>query len=279
MRILNWTEFAGQDPFHIVRVQLPSPVHVPTHTHSNYAELFLIESGGLTHRVNNRRSHLDAGTLVLIRPGDIHHLKMETPGTVYSNVAIPLPVIDELQQRYLKTDPFFWDRNAPQPTEFFLEAEPLARIIQLIDQLSRAPRTRLEIDWFLLNLFHELGRFRIYSGETTLPDWLARACREIKKPEAFRTGLSAFNQLAGRSPEHVSRVLKKCTGQTPTQLINKARLEEAARQLCMTSKEIIDISADCGFDNLGYFYRLFKKRYALSPRRYRLANHSVVASL
>ncbi len=262
----------------MVRVQLPSPVHVTTHTHNNYAELFLIESGGLTHRVNNRRSHLDAGTLVLIRPGDIHHLKMEDPGTVYSNVAIPLPVIEKLQRHYLKADSFFWDWDAPQPVEFVMEAEPLARLIQLIDHLSRAPRTRLETDRFLLNLFHELGQFRVYSNEATLPDWLARACREIKKPNAFQEGLPAFNRLAGRSAEHVSRVLKKCTGKTPTQLINESRLEEAAHQLCMTSKEIIDIAADCGFENLGYFYRLFKQRYALSPHRYRLANHSVVAS-
>ncbi len=54
--------------------------------------------------------------------------------------------------------------------------------------------------------------------------------------------------------------------------------ERASRRVCMTSKEIIDIAADCGLDNLGYFYRLFKKRYALSPRRYRLANHAVIAS-
>ncbi len=111
-----------------------------------------------------------------------------------------------------------------------------------------------------------------------MPDWLARACREIKKSEAFREGLPAFNRLAGRSPEHVSRVLKKCTGKTPTQIVNEARLEEATHQLCMSSKEIIDIAADCGFENLSYFHRLFKQHYTLSPRRYRLANYAVVAS-
>ncbi len=80
LRTLNWMDFAEKDPFHVVRVQLPSQIHVSEHTHRDYAELFLVESGRITHRINNRRRHLEKGTLVLIRPGDIHHLKMEKAG-------------------------------------------------------------------------------------------------------------------------------------------------------------------------------------------------------
>jgi len=278
MKILKWTDFAENDPFHVIRVQLPSQISISEHTHSDYAELFLVESGGINHRINNRRNHLNAGTLVLIRPADVHHLKMEKEGTVYSNVAIPLPTIQTLQKRYLAPGTFLWDLRRKNPAQFILKSEALARMIQWIDQLSRAPRTRLEVDRFLLNLFHELGQTDGLSAGRDMPDWLERACRDIKEPAQALEGLPAFNRLAGRSPEHVSRVLKKCTGKTPTQWVNEARLHEAAYQLCMSSNEIIDIAANCGFENLSYFYRLFKQHYALSPRRYRLANHTVVAS-
>jgi AraC-like DNA-binding protein len=30
----------------------------------------------------------------------------------------------------------------------------------------------------------------------------------------------------------------------------------------MTNRSILDLSLDCGITNLGYFYRLFRKRFA-----------------
>ena len=36
-----------------------------------------------------------------------------------------------------------------------------------------------------------------------------------------------------------------------------------------TDRPIIEIALDCGFNNVTYFYRLFKRKYDLSPAFYR----------
>ena len=61
-------------------------------------------------------------------------------------------------------------------------------------------------------------------------------------------------------------------GEDPTykELLQKHRMETAARLLRRSDLTIQQISAQVGYENTSYFYRLFHERYGLSPREYRL---------
>ncbi|MGH2559654.1 MAG: helix-turn-helix domain-containing protein, partial [Thermomicrobiales bacterium] len=59
--------------------------------------------------------------------------------------------------------------------------------------------------------------------------------------------------------------------------VNDLRLERAALLLRTTTQEITEIAAECGFDSLSYFYRLFGRRFGASPRAFRVhARRAVV---
>lgn len=280
MRTICWGSFTGDgEMFHIVRSRMPAPYPLPLHRHEGFAECFLVESGSLWHRCTRRKVLLQEGDLALIRPRDTHTLKAAGAGAVFTNVAFPTEILRDLQRRYPdESGPALWDFATPLPVVVQLDADLSARMRSRLDVLARAPRSRFEIERFLINLFYDL-RVQPFTAEArSLPPWLQRACREIHKPTALRAGLPAFMRLAGRSPEHVARTLKRYTGQTPTGIVNQARLAEAARRFCMTDEAIIDVAAACGFENLSYFYRLFRQRYGLSPRRYRLLNHCLFSS-
>ena len=82
--------------------------------------------------------------------------------------------------------------------------------------------------------------------------------------------------MAGRSHEHINRVLRKYLNQTLSEAVNGARIRYAARQLTMTEKKIITIALDCNFPSLGYFYKCFKKYYGIAPDQYRKMNKSIL---
>ena len=137
----------------------------------------------------------------------------------------------------------------------------------------------MHIERFLLNLLSEVERTVPSEGLKDLPDWLRKACEEIRNPDHFSEGTQGFSRLAGRSPEHVARVLKQCTGHRPSDLVNEARLDYAARKLAISTDSILDISLTCGFSSLSHFYRLFRNRWGTSPRKYRMHQQATIRSL
>lgn len=69
--------------------------------------------------------------------------------------------------------------------------------------------------------------------------------------------------------QYFCHVFKEKTGKTPTDYINRYRVEKAAFFLKNTDKSITDIALSVGFEDSNYFARVFKKHMGVSPRAYR----------
>jgi len=128
------------------------------------------------------------------------------------------------------------------------------------------------LERFLLNLIYELGFYK-NRVEKDMPSWLSYTLMQLKNIENSKKGVCILEEISGKSPEHISRVLKKYLNITPSTAVNKARIEHAASRLILTNDKIIEISLDCGFNSLGQFYNLFKKFYGVSPAQFRKRNY------
>ena len=47
------------------------------------------------------------------------------------------------------------------------------------------------------------------------------------------------------------------------------RIEQACEMLRDTTKTVLEISLDCGFENVSYFIRKFKELKGCTPQKYR----------
>lgn len=103
----------------------------------------------------------------------------------------------------------------------------------------------------------------------SVPLWLRKACKAMEQDKNLRRGPGCFYELAGKSPEHCIRQLRKHFGLTPTMFINTLRVEKAAQLLKESDSAVLDISYSLGFENPSYFSQLFRKRYGTSPIQYR----------
>lgn len=72
----------------------------------------------------------------------------------------------------------------------------------------------------------------------------------------------------GVSHAHLSRQFKKDFGLSPSNYLHELRGAEASFRLSL-GQEIIDISADVGYNDLSRFYKQFRKQYGMSPGRCR----------
>jgi len=86
-----------------------------------------------------------------------------------------------------------------------------------------------------------------------------------------------LNQIAGAvhmSPNYLSSLFKKSTGEKLWSYVNRIRLERAYDYLTNTEMPIAQISSLCGFQNINTFYFAFKKQYGYAPGRLRSQNGS-----
>ena len=71
------------------------------------------------------------------------------------------------------------------------------------------------------------------------------------------------------SNSHFMKYFKRYMGMPFTQYLNDFRLEKAAGLLRTTLLPVTDVAQQCGFDNISYFNRLFRKKYHGTPGAYR----------
>lgn len=67
----------------------------------------------------------------------------------------------------------------------------------------------------------------------------------------------------------LSHEIKKRTGKTYTEHLQKKRLSQAAFLLESTSLSVEQIILEVGYENKSYFHRMFREEYGMSPKRYR----------
>lgn len=71
------------------------------------------------------------------------------------------------------------------------------------------------------------------------------------------------------TPKYLGRLFKRQTGMRFREYQTQKRLERGKELLERTTETVVDISFRVGFQNVAYFNRLFKEKYALPPAAYR----------
>jgi AraC family cel operon transcriptional repressor len=259
----------GHEHFHYARRIVRADVPVEIHDHDCH-ELLLVEDGELQHEVNGKAVIAPKGTLIFIRPRDMHALKItgEKPARIL-NVMFRNQTANHLGTRYSEEyrGRFFWSRDKLPETRL-LTGPRMERAINTSLELQTSFRTLARIEEYLLTI---LTRVVDYEPpvSTRMPTWLKAACMASRQPEVFRKGTQGFIEVAGRGHEHVCRTTKRILGISPSAYLNRCRMEYAAMLLTNTEKLIPEIADSCGINNMAYFHRLFRSQYGTTPLRYR----------
>ena len=74
------------------------------------------------------------------------------------------------------------------------------------------------------------------------------------------------------SPAYVSQAVRKATGLSCTEHLQRQRISQAKRLLRETDLSVADVCEAVGYANTGHFYHLFEKEVSLSPSEYRRVN-------
>lgn len=81
--------------------------------------------------------------------------------------------------------------------------------------------------------------------------------------------LKELSKLAGLAPNYFHRIFKQIFNTTPYRHMESKRMEMARQLLSTTALSVGEIAEECGYENIFYFSRVFKKTTGRSPVMFR----------
>ena len=84
-----------------------------------------------------------------------------------------------------------------------------------------------------------------------------------------KISLKEFGNQFHLSEKYISRYFKEHFHITISQYINHLRMEHARQLLQETTLPVTEVAMRCGYENVSYFIRSFKKMYGNPPLKYR----------
>lgn len=266
--------FQKNNPFFIADTVFASTAITTTHTHDFY-EIFLVREGELIHSKNNMSVVLREGDLCFIHPDDFHWFQSKDPGApaVITNLAFTL-------EEFARALMYLGKEEIDLEGNITVNRSKANEFISLIELIYKKPGLLPGNDNTLL--FRELLiRFLISfllkpDSMASFPEWLSRALNLMEKPENLRDGIPRFVEISGKTQEHLTRTLRKYLDITPSEFVNDLRLQYASRLLRSYSAPVKEIVDHAGYENPAYFNRLFKQKFGVSPKKYRLLNVGIV---
>jgi AraC-like DNA-binding protein len=178
----------------------------------------------------------------------------------------------------LLDDPF----TVPAPVGFFERVRPKAgalaarlRKMQAEPSLEAMDAHFASLADELLGLQADLGRemARVPGARASTRTelfrrlTLARSAIDGSLDQPLR--LDRIARLACLSPFHLHRLFTQAFSETPHAYTVRRRLERARRLLAETEMPVTAASLESGFESLGSFSSLFRRRFGVSPREFR----------
>lgn len=260
-------------------------VHFPLHRH-NYIEVLYVCEGSLTNIIDGKE--------VVVRKGELLFLNQFTRHEILpakeNDIAINFMVLPE-----------FFDVAYSMAGNNNILADFLVNVLRQDEERGEYLHFKvsevLQIQNLLENIIYSLvtgngDQSRI--NQTTMGLiflYLLDSVQyvEMRLPNQYENMIAmttldyieqqyktaTLTELCGRLhlPMHLlSKMIKKTTGFNFKELLQRKRLNKAAELMCDTNLPINDIIAAVGYENNSYFHRVFKERYHMTPRAFRIKN-------
>ena len=99
--------------------------------------------------------------------------------------------------------------------------------------------------------------------------YVAKAVRYIEKNYKKITSVNDVADNVGLNVDYLCHLFKNDTGVTVSQFLNSTRMNRAIWLLNNTQLKSYEIAELVGYSNQGYFARLFKQKFQMTPYEFR----------
>ncbi len=257
--------------------------HFPKHRH-NYIELVYMCEGSTTHFINDKKIILEKGELLFLSQNATQEIFEADESDICVNFIILPEFFDTTlamlgEEENLLRDFFVSCLRGNDSTIPYLHFKvsniiPVQNLVENLiwtltnKQSNKRSINKVTMGLLILQLLNNVDKMTI--GKDNLDqDILVKTYEFVE--ENYKDGeLTDLAEKLGYEISWLSRKIKDLTGQTYTEIVQSKRLGQSAFLLKNTNLSVSDIGFNVGYNNLSYFYKIFKERFGMSPKEYRI---------
>ncbi|WP_028549867.1 AraC family transcriptional regulator [Paenibacillus sp. UNC451MF] len=253
------------------------------HAHDGLEILYIHEGRG-KFIINDCVFQVRPHTLILIKPFQIHYMRMDTPPD-YTRSVLKMRV--SFIEQYASLFPYLSSfltqimDNKMSRQLFYLTQEQAAHLDRGFDELNEILSTSPEImhkEAVLLFSYHFFSYFqrKLYTAEELSNEPFTQGStqhinnilRWINDHYKTHFKMEDIARDLHLSPNYLSKLFKEQIGKTITEYTMEKRLEEARALLHSQDLSIKQISIEAGFHSPSYLIYSFKKKFGMTPHQY-----------
>ena len=238
----------------------------PSHMHWHDAiEFVYILRGEMEFALNGERFSASAGELVTVDSAIVHSFKPTSEEVDYYFL-----VADDkfFKSNGLYTDSTFFERkiNTGESKRLF---EEIIRETDKRDQYSNVSTLSVLMSLFIyMNRHHSHKDEQIHPSEQKKITMVRSALIYIQEHYKERLTVEKIADALHFSTSYLSHSFKEITHTSLVSYINLLRCQNA-RTLILEGSAVTEAAAECGFSEISYFTRVFKKTLGILPSEVR----------
>ncbi len=248
------------------------------HLHDGIELVFVVKGTG-TEIIAGVSYPILAGDLYVIDVGATHQFSSEQQ-LEFFNLMFKPALLTESDLGELRALPefsrFFMPTLREGRSKLSVPPATVERITRLFSRLTRElaaqrPGYRLLVKALFIDLVITLSRlYREDQDPAARADgWVARALGFIHEHYPEPISVEALAAQVGFSAGHFGEMFKARTGTNVIGYLNRVRVERSCALLEASAQSITEIALACGYEDVGYFARVFKRLTGETPRAYR----------
>ncbi|MEH6994987.1 AraC family transcriptional regulator [Neobacillus drentensis] len=279
--IIESEKFLSKETMIMVR-QHTRFVDFPLHKH-DYIEVNYVYNGKLEQTVGGKPIILKKGELLLLNQHIEHEIKACAKEDIVINFIIR-PAFFDFIFSYLSSGNIVSDfllsslYNNTQNGQFLYfkvsEVEGIQDLIRKMIHEIMYPTTfsesaiKLYMGLFMIELIKNSDRVE-RKEEASITHYMVLESLKYIEEHYKEASLYELAEQLNQSHYGLSKTIKKATSRTFKDLLQERRLGKAKELLEGTDLPIASIVEQVGYDNISYFYRIFKGKFGQTPKEFR----------
>jgi AraC-like DNA-binding protein/mannose-6-phosphate isomerase-like protein (cupin superfamily) len=260
-------------------------IDFPEHRH-NYIEMMYVCKGHITHCIDHKEILMEKGDLILLNQQVSHSVKKAGYDDLGVNF-IALPEFFDIPLQMLHENHVLADflvstlrqkDQQPQYLIFHLEEDDAIENLMenMISSMLKEEEQEDVINQYsmglvFLQLLKHMDRLTGNSSKS-YEEIVVESTLKYIHTQYKEGSLSRIAEDFHQSLSSMSKLIRQNTGYTFQELLQRRRFQKAVMLLMETDLAVEEIAAAVGYENLSYFYRQFKERYGMTPRKYRICH-------